>query len=548
MRAVVPKSIAGAVAAVLLAAPLLLAPPASASIPIGLSPSPRPSPVAATADPYVTADGTLLPPPWWHGPCDGAANGGYPGSYPLGASWDGLVACGPGPNEGGADHLVSFSPGAWGEEEWECVELSMRWMYLAWGVPPYAANGGTNVDDYAAEHTGGPPLVVVQNGTRGVAPEPGDVLELSDGGYGHTEVVTATHVNTEGDGKVRVITENLSSPTDGWYTLTVSDWYVEGGFDSVVDWLHNPSWSLEEPVVATVSRAGRLLVGAGPLAARTLVPAPKVAQAIVVGGGGTNPAPLLVIRTTRGSVMARPIEPGARWRVLPRSGVIAVAAASGELTGNERPVIGWLARGGTVDLQVGLGSRPAVVAHDAASIALGSDGPSAAPLAGYVTTGGIAMVRIGDGPWRRVASRVRELALAAAAHRLGQPLEAYVGIKGRAYVRTGTTGPFLEVGPHARGSVREIAVAETGSAGTPVVAYVTSSGRGWLRVGSGRFLAEGRHDRAIELAAGQDGHGYPLVALEWANRTWSATRAVPGARVTPEGSPAALSIGAFVVP
>jgi hypothetical protein len=165
-----------------------------------------------------------------------------------------------------------------------------------------------------------------------------------------------------------------------------------------------------------------------------------------------------------------------------------------------------------------------------------------------VTRGGIASARVGDGPWRRVASRVRELALAAAARSVGQPLEAYLGIEGRAYVRTGAAGPFLEVGPHARGSEREIAVAETASAGVPVVAYVTSSGRGWLRVGSGKFVAERRHDRTIKLAAGQDDHGYPLVAIQWANRTWSAMRAVPGARVTAEGSPAAFSLGALIVP
>ena len=70
--------------------------------------------------------------------CDPA---NYPGSHPLGAHWHGLVACGPGPTQGGSDHSVAFFPGAWGEFEWECVELSMRWMYLAWGVNPYPANG-----------------------------------------------------------------------------------------------------------------------------------------------------------------------------------------------------------------------------------------------------------------------------------------------------------------------------------------------------------------------------------------------------------------------
>ena len=78
-------------------------------------------------------------PSWWNdGTCD---PGNVPESKALGASWHGLVACGPGPTEGGSDHVVSFFPGAWGELEWECVELSMRWMYLAWGVNPYPADG-----------------------------------------------------------------------------------------------------------------------------------------------------------------------------------------------------------------------------------------------------------------------------------------------------------------------------------------------------------------------------------------------------------------------
>ena len=94
----------------------------------------------------------------------------YPGSHPLGASWHGLVACGPGPTQGGSDHLVSFFPGAWGELEWECVELSMRWMYLAWGVNPYPADGWDVVRNYGAHQSAvqpdGPQLDVVSNGTR----------------------------------------------------------------------------------------------------------------------------------------------------------------------------------------------------------------------------------------------------------------------------------------------------------------------------------------------------------------------------------------------
>src|SRR5690348_14727713 len=64
-------------------------------------------------------------PSWWDGTCDAGAN---PGSHPLGASFQGVSACGPGPVQGGHDRLVRFFPGAWGEYEWECVELAMRYM------------------------------------------------------------------------------------------------------------------------------------------------------------------------------------------------------------------------------------------------------------------------------------------------------------------------------------------------------------------------------------------------------------------------------------
>src|SRR5271157_4148256 len=108
-------------------------------------------------------------PAWWRGGTCDPENA--PGSHPLGASWDGLVACGPGPTQGGTDHLVDYFPGAWGEFEWECVELSMRWMYLAWGVNPYPADGWDVVRNYnlsayrALYNPDGPDLIVVNNGT-----------------------------------------------------------------------------------------------------------------------------------------------------------------------------------------------------------------------------------------------------------------------------------------------------------------------------------------------------------------------------------------------
>src|SRR5437868_4896301 len=60
-----------------------------------------------------TAHANASFPLWWHGKtCD---TNNYPGSYPLGASYNGVIACGPGPTQGGSDHAVQFFSGAWTE-------------------------------------------------------------------------------------------------------------------------------------------------------------------------------------------------------------------------------------------------------------------------------------------------------------------------------------------------------------------------------------------------------------------------------------------------
>jgi len=165
-------------------------------------------------------------PSWWRGDCD---VGHDPGSYRLGAVWHGLVACGPRPNHGGSDVTTYYFSGAWGEYEWECVELSMRWLYQAYGVHPFNANGNAVVDNYSPADGGG--LVKIDNGTHGVVPQPGDVLEFAGHPYGHTAVVTAGAVDGSGNGSVTVIEENASAT--GWNTYDVSSWQVAGA----VDWL-----------------------------------------------------------------------------------------------------------------------------------------------------------------------------------------------------------------------------------------------------------------------------------------------------------------------
>ena len=83
-------------------------------------------------------------PSWWSGDCD---SGNHPGSYRLGGVVAGVPACGPRPILGAADFPVQFFPGSTYINEWECVELSMRYMYLAYGIPPYLADGWSVVQN-----------------------------------------------------------------------------------------------------------------------------------------------------------------------------------------------------------------------------------------------------------------------------------------------------------------------------------------------------------------------------------------------------------------
>jgi hypothetical protein len=173
-------------------------------------------------------------PPWWSGTCD---DNDYPGSFPL-SSWDGLTACGPGPNRGGYDLAVEFYPGAFGVLEWECVELSMRWMYLEYGVRPYPADGSGIVSNYSPAYGGD--LRQVSNDGSSV-PQPGAVLAMGSAwGEGHTAVVTATRV-VGGDGTIDILQQNMNAG-DGTGVLAVVHDVVGPDFGiPVTGWLQAPA-------------------------------------------------------------------------------------------------------------------------------------------------------------------------------------------------------------------------------------------------------------------------------------------------------------------
>jgi hypothetical protein len=126
-----------------------------------------------------------------------------------------------------------------GEGEWQCVELAMRFMTLVYGVTPYGANGDGVVDNYSAAAGGG--LVKFDNGTPGIAPLPGDVISFTDSiSAGHVGVVTRSAVDQAGNGSITMLSQNDTD--DGWRTLPVSNWSV-GGFTHhrAHNWLHDPA-------------------------------------------------------------------------------------------------------------------------------------------------------------------------------------------------------------------------------------------------------------------------------------------------------------------
>jgi hypothetical protein len=91
--------------------------------------------------------------------------------------------------------------------EFECVELSKRWLLQAYGQPAYAANGNQVVVNYPGTNTA---LAKVNNGAVGQGPSVGDVLSFnnSQNVAGHTGVVYASTVDANGYGTISEIEEN----------------------------------------------------------------------------------------------------------------------------------------------------------------------------------------------------------------------------------------------------------------------------------------------------------------------------------------------------
>lgn len=452
-------------------------------------------------------------PSWWKGGTCDPAN--YPGSHPLGAFWHGLVACGPGPTQGGSDHEVAFFPGAWGEFEWECVELSMRWMYLAWHVNPYPANGWDVVVDYASYkatyNPNGPRLIVVDNGTIGAVPQPGDVISVApsqQNPYGHTAVVTANSVDAQGSGTITVIQQNGGPGNDGWASYPVTDWVVG---DGVSGWLHNPAWTFQRPLVGFTTPAGFEARIAAPGNPYELVShgAGSIAVPGDTGAMGTDGDAIYGYVDQDGNFLVK--------RARSTSWTLAATAAASiavALTGSGAPVLAYLSKGGEFYAEEGsLSAAFTLEADNVASIALTGGAGSAPPLLGYLQSGTDAFLVktgvAGDSWMVARPSGVRSIALAEGTS-ASTALFGYVSGNGTFFAK--------QASPQARWieeatAVTAISLAVVGSPGQPLLGYLSRNGffaaesstpANWVHEASG--VTE------MAVAAGSAPGGLPVLA------------------------------------
>ncbi len=176
-------------------------------------------------------------PSWWSGDCD---VNNHSGSYALGASFNGTSACGPGTyGQGGYDKWVNFGAGV-NVLEWQCVELSFRYMYLRYGIAPYTLTNGSAAN-IVTDYSGSKLVAKSNNGAE--LPTPGDVVAMS---YVHTAVISAINVSSSGTGTATILEQNGSAGSNGSRDITITN-KVLG--DSVTGWLHDPNGGSQQYLV-----------------------------------------------------------------------------------------------------------------------------------------------------------------------------------------------------------------------------------------------------------------------------------------------------------
>ncbi|MBV8195860.1 MAG: CHAP domain-containing protein [Candidatus Dormibacteraeota bacterium] len=176
------------------------------------------------------------------GSVSGSNNGASVSGYNIGASFDNVYACGPVLGTWWSNDLL--------EGDFQCVELSLRFLWDAYGLRPGSANGANLVSQVHAQY----PSIPIDYPGVGQLPAPGDVVSLSGGPNadpdGHTAVVTGVSVDTSGNGEIGLMEQNGAS--NGWDQINVSSWNETFGSPSYANGYYyypNVSWlALTSPV------------------------------------------------------------------------------------------------------------------------------------------------------------------------------------------------------------------------------------------------------------------------------------------------------------
>jgi hypothetical protein len=191
------------------------------------------------------------------GSVSGVVGGTTVHGYNLGPSYANVFACGPTLNTGWSNDPF--------EADFQCVELSTRFMWEVYGIQAAPGNGGVFVANNHARF----PSIAVGTPYAGSLPAPGDVVSLSGGAAnpnaapaGHTAVVSdVSHVNlSTGNGYITVIEENDGGPGTG--RINVSNWSESMGNPSYANGLYyypDVSW-LELAASFAPSTAGETRV------------------------------------------------------------------------------------------------------------------------------------------------------------------------------------------------------------------------------------------------------------------------------------------------
>lgn len=180
----------------------------------------------------AAASTNLGRPSWWSSDCDAYTS-------VLNTKFMGLQVCG----HPSSDRLESV-PGV-GQYEFECAELSDRYLVQRYGISGAGGNGNQVVDNFYNAYPSTFQRYV--NGDPN-PPVAGDVISFSVGGtgFGHTGVVIASNVDSSGNGTISMVHENWNENpnTPGeWDSIPVTGWRVEEvtGQGGTVAWLHNPA-------------------------------------------------------------------------------------------------------------------------------------------------------------------------------------------------------------------------------------------------------------------------------------------------------------------